>query len=55
MVITDPYLKNLLENQQIDVTTLRTPIMLNGCETRLLAKEQLMAMASPDYPLLLYL
>lgn len=44
-------LKNLLENQQIDVTTLRTPIMLNGCETRLLAKEQLMAMASPDYPL----
>ena len=43
-------LKDLLENQQIDVTTLRTPIVLNGCETRLLAKEQLMAMASPDYP-----
>ena len=43
-------LKDHLENQQIDVTTLRTPIALNGCETRLLAKEELMAMASPDYP-----
>lgn len=44
-------LKDQLENQQIDVTTLRTPIVLNGCETRSLAKEQLMAMAIPDYSL----
>ena len=43
-------LKDHLENQQIDVTTLRTPIALNGCETRSLAKEELMAIASPDYP-----
>ena len=34
-----------------DLTTLRTPIVLNGCETRSLAKESLLVMASPDHPL----
>lgn len=45
-------LKDQLENRQIDLTTLRTPIVLNGCETRSLAKESLLAMAIPNYPLL---
>ena len=45
-------LKEQLENQQIDLTTLRTPVVLNGCETRLLAKEKLMAMANPEYQML---
>ena len=45
-------LKEQLENQQIDLTTLRTPVVLNGCETRLLAKETLMAMANPEYQML---
>lgn len=44
-------LKDLLENRRIDLTILRTPIVLNGCETRPLAKEQLLAMALPEYPL----
>lgn len=44
-------LKDQLENQQIDLTTLRTPISLNGCETHSIAKENLLAMAVPDYPL----
>jgi len=43
-------LKDQLESHQIDVTTLRTPIVLNGCETRSLAKERLLAMAVPEYP-----
>lgn len=45
-------LKDQLENRMIDLTTLRTPIMLSGCETRSLAKERLLAMSAPDYPLL---
>lgn len=45
-------LKDQLENRMIDLTTLRTPIALNGCETRSLAKESLLAMAVPEYPLL---
>ena len=45
-------LKEQLENQQIDLTTLRTPVVLNGCETRLLAKETLMAMANPECQML---
>lgn len=45
-------LKDQLENQMIDLTTLRTPIALNGCETWPLAKEKLLAMAVPDYPVL---
>ena len=45
-------LKEQLENQQIDLTTLRTPVVLNGCETRLLAREKLMAMANPEYQML---
>lgn len=45
-------LKEQLENQQIDLTTLRTPVVLNGCETRLLATEKLMAMANPECQML---
>ena len=44
-------LKDQLENRMIDLTTLRTPIVLNGCETRSIAKESLLAMAVPEYPL----
>lgn len=45
-------LKEQLENHQIDLTALRTPVALNGCETKCLAKEELLLMAVPDYPLL---
>ena len=45
-------LKDQLENQMLDLTTLRTPIVLNGCETYPLAKESLLAMAIPEYPIL---
>lgn len=45
-------LKDQLENGIIDLTTLRTPIALNGCETRSLARESLVAMVIPEYPLL---
>lgn len=45
-------LKEQLEHRQIDLTTLRTPIALNGCETKSLAKETLLAMAVPEHPLL---
>ena len=41
-----------LENRIIDLTTLRTPIAMNGCETKPLLKESLMAMSIPDSPLL---
>ena len=36
----------------IDLTTLRTPIVLNGCETKSLSREKLLVMAVPDHPLL---
>lgn len=45
-------LKDQLENRMIDLSTLRTPIALNGFETKPLLKESLMAMTVPDYPLL---
>ena len=44
-------LKEQIENQQVDITTLRTPIALSGCEVKSLAKERLLAMAIPEYPL----
>ena len=44
-------LKDQLENHVIDLTTLRTPIVLNGCETKTLLKESITAMALPDHPL----
>lgn len=44
-------LKDQLENGQIDITTMRTPIVLNGCETHVIEKEELLAMAVPEYPL----
>ena len=43
-------LKDQLENHVIDLTTLRTPIVLNGCETKTLLKESITAMALPDSP-----
>ena len=45
-------LKDQLENGMIDLTTLRTPIVLNGCETKSLSREKLLVMAVPDHPLL---
>ena len=33
-------LKDQLENGQIDITTVRTPIVLNGCETHVIEKEE---------------
>ena len=47
----DVALKDQLENHVIDLTTLRTPIVLNGCETKTLLKESITAMALPDHPL----
>lgn len=44
-------LKEQMENQQVDITTLRTPIALSGCEVKSLAKERLLAMAILEYPL----
>ena len=38
-------LKDQLENGMIDLTTLRTPIVLNGCETKSLSREKLLVMA----------
>ena len=45
-------LRDQLENRIIDLTTLRTPITLRGCETRVLAEERLLVLAVPNYPLL---
>ena len=45
-------LKDQLENRVVDLTTLRTPIVLKGCETRTLSRESLLVMATPDFPLL---
>ena len=42
-------LKRQLENGTVDVTTLRTPIMLNGCETHTIATERLLAMAITNF------
>ena len=44
-------LKDQLENHMVDLTTLRTPVVLNGCETRTLLKESITAMALPSHPL----
>lgn len=42
-------LKEQLENHVVDITTLRTPITLNGCATKQLIKEKLVAMVSEEY------
>ena len=42
-------LKNELENGMVDITTLRTPIVLNECNTRVLLQENLVAMAIQDF------
>ena len=41
-------LRERLENRIIDITTLRTPITLKGCETKVLERERLVAMADPE-------
>ena len=45
-------LKDQLENRVVDITTLRTPIMLKGCETRSLAQEKLLVMALPTHEIM---
>ena len=40
------------EGSTFPLTTLRTPIVLNGCETKSLSREKLLVMAVPDHPLL---
>ena len=45
-------MRDQLENRILDLTTLRTPITLRGCETKTLAEERLLAMAVPEFPLL---
>ena len=42
-------LKNELENGLVDITTLRTPIVLNECNTSVLLQENLVAMAIPGF------
>ena len=42
-------LKNELENGLVDITTLRTPIVLNECNTCVLLQENLVAMAIPGF------
>lgn len=42
-------LKNQLENGLVDVTTLRTPIAVNDCQSRVLLQENLVAMAVGYY------
>ena len=44
-------MRDQLENRILDLTTLRTPITLRGCETKTLAEERLLAMAVPEFPL----
>lgn len=39
-------LREQLENGVVDITTLRTPIALKGCESRTLVQEKLLAMAA---------
>lgn len=41
-------LKNELENRMVDITTLRTPIFLNDCSTKVLLYEKLVAMTVSD-------
>lgn len=45
-------LKDQLENRIVDITTLRTPIVLKGCETRSLAQEKLLLMALPTHEIM---
>ncbi|MFQ6825151.1 MAG: LysR family transcriptional regulator substrate-binding protein [Agathobacter sp.] len=41
-----------MENGVVDITTLRTPIVLKGCESRTLMQEKLLAMAVAGNPVL---
>lgn len=45
-------LREQLENGVVDITTLRTPIVLKGCESKQLVKEKLYAMAVAGHPVL---
>lgn len=42
-------MREQLENRIVDVTTLRTPIVLSGCISRPLVRERLIAMANEQY------
>ena len=42
-------LREQLENQVVDITTLRTPLIIKGYETKSLAKEKLLIMALPAH------
>lgn len=41
-------LKDELENGMVDITTVRTPVLLKGCYTKPLIREQLRAFVHPD-------
>ena len=45
-------LREQLENQVVDITTLRTPLIIKGYETRSLAKEKLLIMALPAHEIM---
>ena len=45
-------LREQLENGVVDITTLRTPIALKGCECKSLVQEKLLAMAITGHPVL---
>lgn len=45
-------LKEQLENQVVDITTLRTPLIIKGYETKSLAKEKLLIMALPAHEIM---
>lgn len=50
LMLSDLAKREVIKSSQS--ATLRTPIALNGCETKPLLKESLMAMSIPDSPLL---
>lgn len=45
-------LREQLENQVVDITTLRTPLIIKGYETKSLAKEKLLIMALPTHEIM---
>ena len=45
-------LREQLENQVVDITTLRTPLIIKGYETKSLAKEKLLIMALPAHEIM---
>lgn len=45
-------LREQLENQVVDITTLRTPLIIKGYETKSLAKEKLLILALPAHEIM---